>query len=226
MNESFTPPQPLSRSEQITAISHYYRAEVQRSLAWRERLDRTTNWAGATSTAFLGFGFAHPEIHHSIFIFGFAILHILLFIEARRFRFYDAYEYRVRLLNQHYIYGILAHGTLPTDFDSNDETYWRSELASDLRYPQYKMGLRAAMSRRLRANYIYLFALLVLAWLVKIWIHPVVAKSWSAYVDQASIGVLPGGVTLALLGLFFAHLLFLSRLGRNPSGGRELLHTK
>ncbi|PNU21772.1 permease [Geothermobacter hydrogeniphilus] len=219
-------PQPLSRSEQITAISHYYRAEVQRSLAWRERLDRTTNWAGVTSTAFLGFGFAHPEIHHSIFIFGFAILHILLFIEARRFRFYDAYEYRVRLLNQHFIYDILAHGTLPTDFDAADESYWRAELASDLRYPQYKMSLRAALARRLRSNYIYLFTLLVLAWLVKIWIHPVVATSWSGFVRQGAIGMLPGSFTFGLMGLFFAYLWLLSRLGRKPSGGRDLLHTK
>jgi len=219
-------PQPLSRSEQITAISHYYRAEVQRSLAWRERLDRTTNWAGATSTAFLGFGFAHPEIHHSIFIFGFMILHILLYIEARRFRFFDAYEYRVRLLNQHFIYDILAHGTLPTDFDSEDQTYWRAEIASDLRYPQYKMSMKAALARRLRANYIYLFALLVLAWLVKIWIHPVVAKSWTAFVQQGSIGFIPGALTLILLGFFFSYLLLLSRLGKRPSGGRDLLHTR
>ncbi|ORJ62168.1 DUF2270 domain-containing protein [Geothermobacter hydrogeniphilus] len=226
MTDDIPSPQPLSRSEQITAISHYYRAEVQRSLAWRERLDRTTNWAGVTSTAFLGFGFAHPEIHHSIFIFGFAILHILLFIEARRFRFYDAYEYRVRLLNQHFIYDILAHGTLPTDFDAADESYWRAELASDLRYPQYKMSLRAALARRLRANYIYLFTLLVLAWLVKIWIHPVVATSWSAFVRQGAIGMLPGGFTFGLMGLFFAYLWLLSRLGRKPSGGRDLLHSK
>ena len=39
--------QKLSSAELVTALSHYYRAEVQRSLAWRDRLDRTTNWAVA-----------------------------------------------------------------------------------------------------------------------------------------------------------------------------------
>jgi uncharacterized membrane protein len=218
--------QPLSNSEQITAISHYYRAEVQRSLAWRERLDRTTNWAGATATAFLGFGFAHPEIHHSIFVFGIAILYILLFIEARRFRFFDAYEYRVRLLNQHFIYGILAHGSLPGGFDQERETFWRAELASDLRYPQYKMGMRDALARRLRVNYIYFYGLLIFAWLVKIWIHPHVATDLSEFLDQAAVGSMPGWVTIFLLLSFLVYLLWLSRLGRSSFGGRDILHPR
>jgi uncharacterized membrane protein len=45
----------LSRSEMLTALTHYYRAEVSRSLAWRERLDRTTSWALGATAAFLGF---------------------------------------------------------------------------------------------------------------------------------------------------------------------------
>ncbi|TYO99320.1 putative membrane protein [Geothermobacter ehrlichii] len=226
MPESMQESQPLSRSEQITAISHYYRAEVQRSLAWRERLDRTTNWAGATATAFLAFGFSHPEIHHSIFAFGYGILFILLFIEARRFRFFDAYEYRVRLLNQYFIYDILAHGSLPTDFDQEDRTYWRAELASDLRYPQYKMGLRSALCRRLRANYVYFYVLLVCAWMVKVWIHPQVARSWDDFLRQGSIGDLPGTMVLLLQLVFVACLLWFSHLGRRSYGGRDMLHTK
>ncbi|MEJ2525797.1 MAG: DUF2270 domain-containing protein, partial [Desulfuromonadales bacterium] len=62
------PNQKLSRSEEITALAHYYRAEVQRSLAWRERLDRTTNWAVGATAAFLGFGFSHPEINHVFYV--------------------------------------------------------------------------------------------------------------------------------------------------------------
>ncbi|RMF45025.1 MAG: DUF2270 domain-containing protein [Deltaproteobacteria bacterium] len=218
--------QALSRSEQITAISHYYRAEVQRSLAWRERLDRTTNWAGAMTTAFLGFGFSHPEIHHSIFAFGYAILMILLYIEARRFRFFDAYEYRVRLLNQHFIYGILAHGVLPTDFDQQDETYWRAEIASDLRYPQYKMGMRQALCRRLRANYIWFYLLLLAAWMVKVWIHPRVAHSWSEFLSQGAVGALPGGVVLGLQLVLLGVVLWLGHLGQRRIGGRDVLHTR
>jgi uncharacterized membrane protein len=29
----------------VTALVHYYRGELSRMMSWRDRLDRTTNWA-------------------------------------------------------------------------------------------------------------------------------------------------------------------------------------
>jgi len=211
--------QPLSRGELITALMHYYRAEVTRSLAWRERLDRTTNWAVAGTAAFLGFGFSHPEFTHAFFLFGLAIIYILLFVESRRYRFYDAYEYRVRLLHQNFIYGIIAEGRM--DFEG--DIFWRAELASDLRYPQYKMALSHAIGRRLYSNYIYLFAILLAGWLLKIKVHPETAVTWRQYLDQASIGTMPGIITLIFIVLFAAHLIILVRIGRHRRGGRDFL---
>jgi len=210
--------QKLSRSEMITAMAHYYRGEVSRSLAWRERLDRTTNWAVGAAAAFLGFGFSHPEIHHSLFFFAIALVYILLYVEARRYRFFDAYEYRVRLLHQNFVYGVLT-GKL----DLDEGSFWMAELASDLRYPQYKMDLVYALGRRLQANYVYLFGLLLAGWLVKIKLHPVPARSWQQYLEQASLGVFPGWVTLLCILLFVAHLLVLIPIGRKPRGGRDVL---
>jgi uncharacterized membrane protein len=212
--------QKLSRGEIITALSHYYRAEVTRSLAWRDRLDLTTNWAVGASVAFLGFAFAHSEIHHSLFFFALAIVYTLLFVEARRYRFYDAYEYRVRLLHQNFIYGVLT-GRL----DLEEGSFWVAELASDLRYPQYKMDFRYALSRRLHANYIYLFALLLAGWLLKIKMHPLPAGSWQQYVEQAALGFIPGGFTLFFILVFITHLFVLVRLGRKSRGGRDILYS-
>ncbi len=209
----------LTRSETITALSHYYRAEVQRSLAWRERLDRTTNWAVATTAALFSLGFSHPELPHSFFAFGLAIVYMLLFIESRRYRFFDAYEYRVRLMNQNFIYHILAHGMLAED---QDDAFWRAELASDLRFPQYKMDLRYAMGRRLNANYIYLILLLIAAWMAKIKLHPIPAEGWGQFLEHAAIGPIPAWGTFGLILLFALHLLGLSRLGRQSLGGRDL----
>jgi len=218
--------QELSRNEVITALSHYYRAEVQRSLAWRERLDRTTNWAVGATAAFLGFGFSHPEFPHSFFLFGVAIIYTLLLVEARRFRFYDAYEYRVRLMHQNFVYHVIAHGTLSEDPGlDGDGVYWRAELASDLRYPQYKMSMPYALGRRIAANYIYLFAILLAGWLTKIKLHPQVVDSWEAYLEQARFGVLSGWVTFAFMLLFAAHLVFLLLRGLKKRGGRDVLHT-
>ena len=217
--------QQLSRSEVITALSHYYRAEAQRSLAWRERLDRTTNWAVGGTAAFLGFGFSHPEFPHPFFLFGIAIIYTLLLVEARRFRFYDAYEYRVRLLHQNFIYHVVAHGTLSEDPDfESGGTYWRAEVASDLRYPQYKMNMPYALGRRIAANYIYLFAILIAGWLTKIKLHPQPINSWEKYLEQAGIGLLSGWFTFAFMLLFSAHLVYLLLRGLKKRGGRDVLH--
>lgn len=221
MSDAEKDDQKLSRGELITALSHYYRAEAQRSLAWRERLDHTTNWAVGATAACLGFGFSHPEFPHSFFLFALAIVYILLFVESRRFRFYDAYEYRVRLLHQHFIYGVLVRGHL----EGEEEAYWRAELASDLRYPQYKMALGYALARRLYANYGYLFTVLLAGWLLKIKLHPLPVASWEAYLAQAAIGRVPGLLTLGFITLFGLHLLVMIRRGRrHVEGGRDLLH--
>lgn len=214
----------LTRSESITILVHYYRAEVQRSLAWRERLDRTTNWAVAGTAAFLGFGFSHPEIPHLFFLFGLTIIYLLLFVEARRFRFYDAYEYRVRLMNQNMIYSVLSQNTLPLDPLDNEGLFWRAELASDLRFPQYKMSLIDAINKRLRANYIYLFLVMAAGWILKLASHPQRANDWADFVMHARIGPLPGELTLLFLLAFLLHLFYLARRSRPPSGGREIIH--
>jgi uncharacterized membrane protein len=214
----------LSRSELITTLTHYYRAEVQRSLAWRERLDLTTNWAVGATAAFLGFGFSHQEMPHAFFLFGAAILYTLLLVEARRFRFYDAYEYRVRLLHQNFIYHAIAHGTLSSDPDFTEEgVYWRSELASDLRHPQYKMNMIYALGRRIAANYIYLFTILMAGWMMKIKLHPKAVGDWPSYLEQASIGYIPGWFTLVFIVVFMAHLIVLLLNGKKLRGGRDVL---
>jgi uncharacterized membrane protein len=208
----------LSRGESITALVHYYRAESIRSLAWRERLDRTTNWAVATTAAFLGFVFSHPEITHAAFVFGLAMVYILLFVEARRFRFYDAYEYRVRLLHQNFIAGLLQ-GRL----DQGPRAAWRQALADDLLHPQYKIGRLQAIGQRIHANYIYLFGVLLAGWLLKIKLHPQTARSLRQFLDQADIGGLPGWLTLLIMAVFAGHLLVLRHLGRRSRGGRDLI---
>ncbi len=55
--------------------------------------------AAGSAAAFLGFSFSHPEIHHSLFLFGLATVYTLLLVEARRYRFFDAYEYSPRSLS-------------------------------------------------------------------------------------------------------------------------------
>ena len=49
---------PLTRSEYIAALVHFYRGELSRADHWRARLDPTTNWAIVTTGAMLSIAFS------------------------------------------------------------------------------------------------------------------------------------------------------------------------
>ena len=51
---------PLARSEYITALAHFYRAEMYRSMVWRTRLDTSTNWAIISTLAILTTSLNNP----------------------------------------------------------------------------------------------------------------------------------------------------------------------
>jgi uncharacterized membrane protein len=144
--------------ESITALVHYYRGEVSRMISWRDRLDRTTNWAIGAVAAMLSIALASQEAHHSVLLFAMLLIHVLLIIEARRYRFYHVYRRRVRLLDREYFAPMFAPDAGAHDF---------ARLANDLREPRFTVSLLQAMARRLQRNYWWIFLVVLLAWLVK-----------------------------------------------------------
>ena len=52
--------------------------------------------------------------------------------------------------------------------EKDSDPSWARKLGEDLRAPQFLISLRVAMSRRLRRNYIWMFLILLLAWVLKI----------------------------------------------------------
>jgi uncharacterized membrane protein len=56
--------QGLRSADFNSAMAHFYRAEVNRSNTWRQRLDVTTNWAVITTAAALTFAFGAPNNTH------------------------------------------------------------------------------------------------------------------------------------------------------------------
>ena len=127
-------------------------------------------------------------------------------------------------MHQNFIYHAVAHGTLSSDPDFSDEgVYWRSELASDLRYPQYKMSMPYALGRRIAANYIYLFTILMAGWLMKIKLHPNVVTDWPNYLEQAAVGRFSGWFTFSFIIIFMAHLIVLLIGSKKKRGGRDVL---
>jgi uncharacterized membrane protein len=86
----------LRASEFTTAMVHYYRAEIQRSNTWRTRLDATTNWAVITTGAAITFALASPDNHFGVIILNTLLVTLFLWIEARRYRYYELWSYRAR----------------------------------------------------------------------------------------------------------------------------------
>lgn len=175
-----------------SATAHLYRGEIHRMKFWRERLDRTTNWAVLVISAILTWAFSRPDIPHYILLIGVATLSVFLLIEARRYRGYDIWRSRVRKLQENvFAYGLDPSAGLP-------DPDWRETLSRDYREPTIKISTEEAIAHRLRRVYLPLFTVLLAAWLVRI-----TAFSPEPWVTSAAIGMIPGSVVVGLVTLFY-----------------------
>jgi uncharacterized membrane protein len=149
----------------VNAMSHFYRGELGRIMVWRQRLDITTNWAITSSTAIITIAFSNREVPHLIFFFNLAIVWGMLWIEARRYRFYDAFRARVRMLEAHFL--------VPMVMENRDllQGEWKKLVCEDLILPSFKISKLEAVGRRLKRNYVFIFILIMVAWVTKIFLH-------------------------------------------------------
>jgi uncharacterized membrane protein len=99
---------PGTTNEFITVLAHYHRAEIARMAGWRDRIDRTTNWAITVVAAMLSVSLSTPTAHQGVLLFAMLLVMLLLRIEARRYRFFDVYRSRVRRLERNYYAQILS----------------------------------------------------------------------------------------------------------------------
>src|SRR5687768_5268235 len=121
-----TIPQKLAPAEFNTAMVHFYRGEIQRSNIWRNRLDATTNWAVITAGATLSFVFSSPDNPHFVIPINSILVVIFLLMEARRYRYYEIWSSRVRILETGYFASLLTPENRPED------EAWAEHLAGDL----------------------------------------------------------------------------------------------
>lgn len=208
--------QPLSRGEYVTTVSHFHRAEIARMAGWRDRLDRTTNWAITVVAAMLSLSLSTASAHHGMLIFAMLLVLLLLWIEARRYRFFDVYRMRVRQLERHYFGQLFSLGE---DHAAN----WLQILGESLRTPKFLISTRTAFARRLRRNYSYLFFILLVAWLLKISTPGLkedavggLAGSLEEASRNATLGLLPGWLVVAGVAAFYLALLVVALLWGKP----------
>src|SRR6185436_7789564 len=188
----------MSPGEFNTAMIHFYRGEVQRSNTWRNRLDTTTNWAVLTAGATLSFVFGSATNAHFVIPINSVLVAIFLIMEARRYRYYEIWSSRVRVIETGYFAQILAPESVPTDES------WAEHLASDLLTPHFTITEWEALGRRLRRNYLWIFALLALSWNLKVYLHPLAARDFNAFIDRATVGVVPGWIVFGVGVIFNA----------------------
>ena len=184
-------------------MGHLYRGEMGRENTWRDRLDKTSNWSVVITATLLTWAFSTERSPHGVILMGMGLVTLFLFIEARRYRMYDIWRSRVRLLEENLFANAL-------DPQGAKHPTWRELLGHDLRDPRLKIGYMEALQRRLRRMYVWILLVLAVAWVVQLSIQ---AGSMRLVVPEAQVWRIPGQL---VLGAVAAYYLFLLGVGLWP----------
>lgn len=194
-----------------SAMAHLYRGEIHRMERWRDRLDRTTYWAVTVIAAILTWAFSSQGNPHYLILIAIAVLTVFLNIEARRFRGYDIWRSRVRLLQKNvFAYALDPSGEVS---DSN----WREELSRDYLRPTMKVTLEESIAHRLRRVYFPMYGLLLVAWFIRI--TGFATRPWP---ESAGIAWIPGLVVTGAVAVFYLSLVVVAYRPRKWHVEREI----
>ncbi|GJM40878.1 MAG: hypothetical protein DHS20C20_11600 [Ardenticatenaceae bacterium] len=210
----------LSSGNFTTAMVHFYRGEMTRSNVWRQRLDATTNWAVITTGAALTFVFSDPNHTAGILLIDSLFVLLFLFIEARRYRYYELWTNRVRVMEKNFFVGLLSPPFMP-------HADWADKITESLNNPRFPISLMEALGRRYRRNYAPIFLILAGSWVGKIYMHPQSVSSLEQFVTRSSMGPFPGWLVLAVGFIFNGGLIALGlfTVGLQDSQGEVLSST-
>jgi uncharacterized membrane protein len=204
----------LRPAEFNTAMVHLYRGELQRANTWRTRLDNTTNWALVAAGAAISFALSDPNHHYGVIILDTLLVTLFLWIEARRYRYYELWSLRVRLMETDFFASMLVPPFAP-------HPEWAESLAETLLNPELPISMWEAFGRRFRRNYMWIFLVLAAAWALKTFIHPTPALTFADFLSRSALGPIPGAVMLGA-GLVYNGILFIigfATAGLNQASG-------
>jgi uncharacterized membrane protein len=179
---------------------------MYRSKIWRTRLDATTNWAVATTGIALSVAFSSAGSSPLPLVLVALMSLVFLSIEARRYRYFDIWRTRVRIMEKS-IYVPLLRGE-GVGIDNG----WNRELAGDYEKLHFHISFMEAMGRRLRRNYSLMFGVQAFSYVTKICVHPVPIRSFEDLWQHAEIGPIPGQIVLICGFLFHGGLVTLALL--------------
>lgn len=200
----------------VAATVHIYRGLMDRAATWRLRIDNPTNWAILTCGTSVSFTLSDETHSHAVLLLIMLFTAMFVIVEARRTRYYDLWSSWLRLLETEYLAPILQDNCVT----ANDT--WQELIVRDLAYPHFKASFWRMVQRRMRDHYMAIYLFLLISWLLKLLLHPpqVGQCADASFICHATLGPLPGGAVIGLVGCFYAALLLLTLLGyrnRDPS---------
>ncbi|MCP4142719.1 MAG: DUF2270 domain-containing protein [Chloroflexi bacterium] len=207
----------LHAGEFNTAMVHLFRAEVNRANVWRQRLDTTTNWAVITTGAVVSLAFTQANVSHLVILLNLLLLTIFLVTEARRYRYYELWSSRVRMMETDFFAAMLVPPFKP----SPD---WAEGMAESLLHPEFPISELEALGRRLRRNYLWIYLIVGIAWFAKLSLFPQPIRVVTEIIQRASAGGLNGRLILSIVAVFYILLLLLTfmTIGLRRASGEVL----
>ena len=207
--EVVAPTLDVTSSAYVGTMTHFYRGELGRMMVWRQRFDATVNWSIIATGSLVAYAVGKPAMMNQAMLINLAVLGFFSFLEARRYRFYDAFRARVRMLEVHFI--------APAVLGAEHKTLqgpWREHLVQDLIIPSFKCSFAFALGRRFRHIYAALHLFVLVAWVFLVAFE---TRTFSEWVDRFGMGKTPGwlvlGVVLLYLGILAAVIIRSGALG-------------
>jgi len=191
-----TAPKPEFSPAEIGALAHLYRGEVYRSAVWRTRLDSSTNWAVVTTGIALSATYSSAQASPLPMVLVGLLVTVFLVFEARRYRYFNVWRARARLLETDFYAPMLRGEGVRLD------SGWTTLLAHDYVAPRYHISFARAIGRRLRRTYGWIFAIQAVAYYGKLAIHPTALSTFAELWDRAAIGPIPGAAVVTAGVLF------------------------
>jgi uncharacterized membrane protein len=196
-----SPTMPDFTAAELGALAHLYRGEVYRSTVWRTRLDTTTNWAIVTTGIAFSIAFSGTNASPLPLILVGLLVIVFIAFEGRRYRFFNVWRARARLMETELFAPMLrGDGAMP-------DRAKRDLLAKDYCEPTHHISYARACGRRLRSNYCWILGIQALAYFGKLAIHPTPLSSLADMFHRAAVGPVPGEMMVACGILFHSSWL-------------------
>ena len=115
-----------------------------------------------------------------------------------------------------------AHFLVPMVLENRQmlQGEWKKLVCEDLILPRFKISKLEAVGRRLKRNYVFIFILIMVAWVTKIFLHaPAPVSSPLAFYHALSVGHIPSWLVAFIFGGMLALVIGITiYVGQKTSG--------